>query len=63
MSREQSGGAWDEMGYQKLGGRSKNKKRTEETLKQTQAKKRAAKRENRKRGQRARTEDDQDSWA
>ena len=39
-AREKSGAAWDEMGYRKLGTRSKNKKRTAEVEKKRQEKNR-----------------------
>ena len=62
-AREESGGAWDEMGYQKLGGRVRNKKRTEEARKKTLAKKRAEKRQNRKRRHRSSDADDVSDWS
>ncbi|KAL7468669.1 hypothetical protein ACHAXS_008908 [Conticribra weissflogii] len=48
-AREQSGGAWDEMGYRKLGTRAKNKKRTASVEKERKEKWRKAAREKNKR--------------
>lgn len=48
-AREESGGAWDEMGYRKLGTRAKNKKRTAVVEKRKSAKIRAEKKEKNKR--------------
>jgi len=48
-AREQSGGAWDEMGYRKLGTRAKNKKRTASIEKETKQRRREEAREKNKR--------------
>ena len=48
-AREESGGAWDEQGYRKLGTRAKNKKRSAAVEKQNQAKRKADNKEKRRR--------------
>jgi predicted ribosome quality control (RQC) complex YloA/Tae2 family protein len=52
VAREESGGAWDEMGYRKLGTRAKNKKKTAAVEKETTAKRREEAKEKSKRRQR-----------
>mmetsp|Transcript_22363 Transcript_22363/g.49813 ORF Transcript_22363/g.49813 Transcript_22363/m.49813 type:complete len:520 (-) Transcript_22363:1060-2619(-) len=58
-AREESGGAWDEQGYRKLGTRSKNKKRSAAVEKQNQAKRRAEKKDKKKRRQSKQDSDDE----
>ena len=56
-AREKSGAAWDEMGYRKLGTRSKNKKRTAEVEKKRQEKNREDAQAKNKRRQRKEEQD------
>ena len=56
-AREKSGAAWDEMGYRKLGTRSKNKKRTAEVEKKRQEKNREDVQAKNKRRQRKEEQD------
>lgn len=51
IAREQSGVIWDESGSRSLGGKAKNRKKTQSNAKQMVAKKRAEKKEKRKRKQ------------
>lgn len=51
-AREQSGANWSELGYRKLGGRAKNKKKTAAVEKETAKKRRQEARESNKRRQR-----------
>ena len=56
-AREKSGAAWDEMGYRKLGTRSKNKKKTAEVEKKRQEKNREDAQAKNKRRQRKEEQD------
>ena len=56
-AREMSGGAWDEMGYRKLGTRAKNKKRTAAVEKESRQKKRKEALEKNKRRKRKQDDD------
>jgi len=60
IAREESGVSWDESGSRSLGGKARNKKRTNETTKEIIAKKRAEKLAKRKRN--AKVAEENDFW-